>query len=293
MITDDRLDQLLTDLDPAREAPAVVPGTPRYERLQAAATGRAAGPNRSARRHVVRRRPLLASLAAAAAVALIALVANLLITPAPTAAAVLSAAADRLADARTGHIESTWLTKDGDRDSSAVAVGDFSGADIRFSYTMTTQRPTPQTGNVVSHEEFVAVGGQVWVNRGDSWQLDPPGEPLQPYAQASAALVKALADGVETAPTEDPGGVTSYRIHVDETARDALLAMKPGELSWFDMEKPQEVSAATITVTDGVVTGIRVEYRPGSRNVSYAATISDLGKPVTITAPVVASATTP
>ncbi len=65
---------------------------------------------------------------------------------------------------------------------------------------------------------------------------------------------KALAAGTETGRTEEPDGATSYLIVVDENARTALRALKPGEQSWFAMEQPDKVRAATITLTDGVVT---------------------------------------
>ena len=52
-----------------------------------------------------------------------------------------------------------------------------------------------------------------------------------------------------------------------------------------------DITAETLTVTDGVVSGIQLEFRPKARLVSYTSRVTELGTPVVITRP--AGAPTP
>ncbi len=288
------LDQALRNLDPARDAAPPTAEPARYQRLQAAATGQDThrsdpGPRRSlgSWRLGRRPRPAVFALVAACALAVIAVIAQGLLAPAPSATAAVNAAADRLAAATSGHIWAEWLNPEGQQ----IAVGDFAGANIQF--TLSNRYPGQPAKD--SDQQFIGIGTHLWVLRQGSWQLQPAeaGGQMYPFTQSSAAVIKALASGSTLTTSQHGPTSTTYRVVPDQQVVDALRRLRPGELSWFDLEHPEQVASATITVTDGIATAVDITFRPGWIHRSYSGRFSDFGKPVVITAPGPIPATRP
>lgn len=277
------LDRTLAALDPAASVPTLEPGTERFTRLLDAATGVTSRPatvrhpaaRTGAPSHRLTRRRVLIGVAAASLLAVGGVVGASMLTPVSPAVA-MGAAADRLAAATSGHLEGTWTYPDG---SESTATADFAGAALRIDVTRQDPGQTRRTTS------FIAVRDRTWQRLDGVWRLVRTGEPQYPFAQASAAVVRAVVAGDNITTSTDDSGGTTYTVVVDPPVQKALLALRPGELSWFELEHPQVDSRIAITVTDNGISKIAWEERRDDGPYSYSGRITDLGKPVVITAP--------
>lgn len=83
-----------------------------------------------------------------------------------------------------------------------------------------------------------------------------------PFGASSAAVVTAALSGgdVRDLGAETVRGVeaTHYRIVPDAETREALAALSPGELAWFELEYPDRVTGIDVWVADDLIRRIEV-----------------------------------
>lgn len=281
--TEDEMNRMLADLDPAANVPAPQMGSPRYQLIkekimtaQADAVEqvdttqpRDLGSAAVSRRwHPVR----YMAIAATAAVAMFGLV---VLAPWQTESAEATVAA---AAAATSQVESLRgkNTTDNFHSSSGSAVVEYSDGNMRVLQNN-------EEGSV----EIVVIGDRMYENRNGeiSKSKIEPEQTLAPYAASAASVITAAlaSSEVQEEGSGSIGGVEAVRyvITLDAASRRALSALTPSELAWFELEYPDEVSQVDVWVADDLIQRIVVHVGNGIATTEFY----DFGAPIQIEVP--------
>lgn len=280
--TEDEMNRMLADLDPAANVPAPQMGSPRYQLIkekimtaQADAVEqvdttqpRDLGSAAVSRRwHPVR----YTAIAATAAVAVFGVV---VLAPWQTESAEATVAA---AAAATGQVESLRgeATRENFNSFSDSAVVEYSDGNVRVL--------SSQNGGT----ETVVIGDRMYENRNGeiSKSRIEPEQTLAPYAASAASVITAslASSDVEEEGSESMGGVEAVRyvITLDAASRRALGSLTPSELAWFELEYPDEVSQVDVWVADDLIRKVVVHAGNGTATTEFY----DFGAPIQIEVP--------
>lgn len=252
---DEELDQLLARSDPSIGDPPPETGSTRHNSiLERAMTTTDAEPITPIRPSQPTRRRVWLAGAAAAIVAAATGVVALQLGSAPSAQAVIADAAAELREVTSLEGELT-STSSGNTSTARIAVdGD------RFSIEGETLYADGHTegSTMVVVDDFVyeTIDGEVSRRPAD------PDELPAPFAASSAAVIDALLTGsdVTEQEAEQLDGVTAtrYDIVLTDSSVEALAALEPAQLGWFELEYPDLVRELSVWIDDGLIRQVEV-----------------------------------
>jgi len=203
-------------------------------------------------------------------------------------AAALSQAAENTDEALT--LRSEYVRDDGNG-GFRVIRSEHRGGDIRRTFSVIKPDGTERTD--YEDEEFIVyIGNKGWtINDGpEEGTIVKPEERNAPYAESSAAIVEAAVteSTVTEIGVEDVRGLeaTHYRIRLDDAAISRLGALRPNQLSAFELESPGTVLSLDVWIADSYIRRLRVTHNyeaPGSSGTTVE--FYDFGADITIPPP--------
>lgn len=220
------------------------------------------------------------ALSVAAALILVTAVTVAVLRPGHEASALATV---RTAAINTGQTESLRATLKVDyaNGSSSSTHGEMDGADAHIQTTGLS------ADGAISNEAVTVVGDTLWETTGDvtrSQAVGPEDRLVRFGAACEAILTAALKGaGVTEIGSETVNGkaTTHYRIELGDASRAALAGLTPGELAWFELEYPREVSAIDVWVADKLVHRIQVTGATSTSMTDFF----DFGADISITPP--------
>ena len=165
--------------------------------------------------------------------------------------------------------------------SSSSTRGEMDGPDVHVQ----TERLS--AGGAVSNEAITVMGDTIWETTSDGTrsQAVGPEDRLVPFGAASEAILTAALQGagVTDLGSESVNGSATnhYQIELDDASRAALAGLTPGELAWFELEYPRDVSVIDVWVADKLIHRIKVT---GAASTSIT-DFFDFGAEISITPP--------
>jgi hypothetical protein len=260
--------KLVGGLDPAlRDAPPA-PGSPRYDAiLESAMTQTTTTPitmTEPRRPKPMRRRAFVGAAALAAAVAVVAVVVPMS-HKSPAASGIVLTAAEQLSDSTTvrGH-----ATFDHPGDPTATADIEWDGKSSRIVFHETDGIRVVTTIGGTVYEEF---GGKINTVKATA------ANSLAAYPKSARDVVRAVVTNNDVQQVKD----NHYRLTMTDSTRQALGAVATGELAWFDLDSPQDVTSVDIWISGDRLDRLTMTGSFGSSDMRY----TDFGAPITITAP--------
>lgn len=176
------------------------------------------------------RRRLVVAIAATIAALAVALVGFTLVGSTPDAAAAVHSAAANTAEVTS--FRALIETEGHTFIPGGIAHGEADGTSIRM---------------VVGDLEYIRIGDTEWTGSGGAYRTAPAEDAMDPFAQASAAVIDAALESnlVVNAGTDDVEGVETvhYVIELDDASRAALLDVPTSSQWWFVGDVDEEVNA--------------------------------------------------
>lgn len=261
---DDELRRLLQGHDPTTDEHPPARDSHRYRTILETAmtttdspTNTDAGHPGTARPAPAARRWRTAALVAAA-VALVALTTTVVVgVDAPDALATVNEAAVAMTDITSlkGRLEVSSPERAG---TSRIRV-DGDDVEIRSSSNYADGHSEASTFTVVDGFAYETIEGRT------SRRAFEADAGLAPFGSSSTAVITAATttgSQVVEAGTERIGDVSATRFDIDlaPTSIDALAALTPNQLAWFELENPDRVESMSVWVADGLVRQIRIDH---------------------------------
>lgn len=205
------------------------------------------------------------ALVAAATVTIAVLGVIVLATHTPSAQAAVFEAATALGDIRTmeGHLV---ISSPAGIVTSTIRV-DGKAFEARTRSTFTDGRVETSEQTVVDGFLYETINGQT------TRTPQGPGQQLSAFADASAALIKAVSTdaAIQSLPPDDIDGelVERYDISPENDAVDAIARLDQGQLSWFELEYPDQVDTVSLWVHDGIVRQLEIRTGQSTTRISF------------------------
>lgn len=289
MTDQDQLIEQLAALDPARVDRPPAPGSPRLDMILERAMQNPSAVLNPRVRARPRRRTFLGVSAAAAIIVATVVAAAVLFEPGATisSAGALTQAAEHTADALT--LRSEYI-QDAGHGRFNVVRSEHRGADLRRTFSVIENGIERREGE--DDEYVVFIGDKGWKpgdGANDATTVRPD-ERNAPYAESSAAIVKAAVtdSNVDKIGTENVRGAdaTHYRIRIDGDLVRRLDKLPANQLSGFELEDAGHIRSLDVWVEGDYIRQIRVTQTWQPRD-SKGTTVEfyDFGADITITPP--------